>query len=185
MKKSIIALLVAFCMFVVGCTSQQKVVTALQGVSIAASVAVPTIIALEASGKINAADAKLALTYAGLVSTASSKATAELQSNDPSNTKISVIIADFEPIAAPSIGSSSPEVFAAVNAISSAVTLLVSELKSGQITVTTSRNAPTSVKVAIDNLKLSRSDKNVLKQVKKTCEGLVVQVNTWRPQLVK
>jgi len=176
MRKSIIALLVSFCMFFTSCTSQQATVIALQSITIAASVAVPTIAALEASGKVNTIDAKLALTYAGLVSTAASKASVELQSSDTNTVKINNIIGYFEPIAAPSIGSSSPQVFAAVSAISSAVTLFIGELKSGQITVTASRNAPAPIKVSIDSLKLSRSDKNVLKDIKKTADKVSTQV---------
>jgi len=176
MKKSIIALLVAFCMFVVGCTSQQKVVVALQAITIAASVAVPTIAALQASGKINSTDATLALNYAGLVSSAASKTSVELQSSDVNTVKINTIIGYFEPIAAPSIGSSSPQVFAAVSAISSAVTLFIGELQSGQITVTASRNQPTSAEISINSLKLSRADKCVLRDIKKSADTLSSQV---------
>lgn len=169
-------------MFVVGCSSQLTEVVALQAVSVAASAAVPTIIALEATGKVSSADATLAINYAGLVGKAASEASTELASSDTTQVKITAIIGYFEPIAAPSIGSSSPDVFAAVSAIEGAVSLFLTALKSDQTTVSAVRGAA-AVKVA--NLKLGLKDKHIVNQVKKQSDATCAKVGAWKPVQTK
>lgn len=178
MKRSIIAMLVAFCMFVTACTPQQTTVTALEAVSIAATTAIPTIIALEALGKIDPTTAELALSYAKSVSKASSLASTEFQSTDTNAVKISVIIADFQPVVEPSLGANvSPEVFAAVQAIAGAVQLFISNLKTGQ-KVAAVRGAPAS---HLNLLKLSHADKSKLTKIKKAVLVNVAKVELWVP----
>jgi hypothetical protein len=179
MKKAIIALMLTFCMFVTSCTPQQTAVTALEAVSLAATTAIPTIIALEAVGKVDPATAAVALQYAKAVSTASSLAATELNSSDTNAVKVSVVIADFEPVVAPSLGANvAPEVFAAVQAISSAIQLFITNLKSGQL-VTAARGA--SGVAQLNLVKLSHADKTKLVQIKKTSVANVAKVNAWVP----
>ena len=166
-------------MFVTSCTPQQTTVTALEAVSIAATAAIPTIIALEAVGKIDPATATIALSYAKSVSTAASLSATELNSSDTNAVKVSVVIADFEPVVAPALGPNvAPEVTAAIQAISGAIELFISNLKNG-LQLAAARGA--SGVAQLNLVKISHADKTTLAQIKKTSLANVAQVNAWVP----
>lgn len=176
MKKSVIALLISACMFIAGCTTQTTAVVTLESISLAASTAIPTIIALQAAGKISEQNATLALNYAKLVSVATSETSVELKSSDSDAVKVDKITNYFAPLVAPYIGVDSPEASAAIDAISSSVTLFLSELKTGKVTMLSTIRGETVL-----DLKISMKDRHILSQIKTVADACVVKVNSWTP----
>lgn len=171
--KSILAVFMAcvMCLASVGCgTPTSNLITALNAVSDAASVAVVVTQALVATGQVDQATANLVSTYATSVSNAVNTSTTELNSKDTNAQKIAVITAAFAAVAAPAFGANAPAVLAAINAVTAAINIFISQLNSSTV-VTAAKAAPHAPIV------LNSADKAMLKKIKaKTAQTLAAAV---------
>lgn len=152
-KLTTLLLTVVLCISMVGC-STSNLVTALNAVSDASSVAVVVTSSLVALGKVSPDVAAQVSTYAQGVSKAVTVANAELNSSDTNPVKITVITAAFAQVATPAF-SNAPEVSAAISAVSVAVQIFLNQLTSSGV-LTLARTSP-DVKI-----KMSVGDKLTL-----------------------
>lgn len=131
MLKSIVSVLLVCTLLMVGCTppNTSQLVTALNAVSDAASVAVVVTSGLVAFGQVDPAVGDQVATYATGVTQAVSTSIAELNSADTNPVKIDVITAAFAKVAAPAIGNV-PQVNAVIDAVSAAVKNFLNNLTS-------------------------------------------------------
>jgi len=157
----------------VGCgTPASNLVVALNAVSDAASVAVVVTQALVATGKLDQATANLVSTYATSVATAVNTSTTELDSKDTNAEKIAVITSAFAQVAAPAFGSNAPTVLAAIQAVTAAINIFISQLNSSSVTSLAKLAPHVSPKMA-----MGRADKAMLKKIKtKTAQTLAAAV---------
>lgn len=170
--KSIIAVLMtlALCIFTVGCSTTSTLVTTLDAVSDAASVAVVVTQGLVATGSVDQTTANEVASYCTAVSTAVNESITELNSTDTNAVKIDLIVADFTQVATPAFGSDASQVSAAISAVSSAIQLFLNELHSTNVLLAaqTHPTAPLS-------LAMNRADRSTLKRIQaKTARTLAV-----------
>jgi hypothetical protein len=166
MKKLLsLFLALVLCLVSVGCSTQTSdLVTALNAVSDASSVAVVVTSSLVAMGKLDPAVGDQVSQYATAVGGAVTTSIAELNSSDPNPQKITVISAAFAKVAAPAIGSAAganaQQVSAAIDAVSAAVKIFLGRLNSSG-TLKLANAAPTA------KIKLEPGDKALMKQIQK------------------
>lgn len=166
MMKSIVSVLLVSTLLLVGCTppTTSNLITALNAVSDASSVAVVVTSSLVALGKLDPAVAAQVSMYSTGVSQAVNVSVAELNGPDSNPTKIATITAAFAKVAAPAFGSNAPEVSAAIDAVSAAIKIFVNQLTSSGL-LKLAKAAPTA------KITLTSGDKTVLKQItKKTAQ---------------
>ena len=161
--KSILAVFMALVLTfsLVGCGSTSQLVTALNAVADASSVAVVLTETLAGTGKIDPAVATQVANYAQGVTTAVQESIAELSSADTNPVKITKITADFAAVAAPAFGpGTSPQIQAAIQAVSAAVQLFLNQLHQPTV-LTLAKVSP------VKAVKLSVGDKSALKSINK------------------
>ena len=163
--KSIVAVLMVACLSfgTVGCSNQTStLITSLNAVAEASSVAVVVVAGLQAAGKVSDADAALVTTLSVQVGTASNKSIAELNSADSNPQKITVISALFANIVIPQFntGLSAATVNGIVQAVAGAIQVFLGQLH-GNAVLTAAHAYPT------EPIKLSRGDKNTIKAIQK------------------
>lgn len=172
--KSILAVFMASVMALasVGCgTTTSNLITALNAVSDAASVAVVVTQALVATGAVSQADANLVSTYATGVATAVNTSTTELNSKDSNAEKIAVITTAFAEVAAPALGPNSATIEAAIQAVVSTISIFIAQLNSSTV-VTAAKLVPHAPIV------LNSADKAMIKKIKaKTALTLAAAVS--------
>lgn len=162
MFKSFVSVLLVCMLLLVGCTppNTSQLVTALNAVADASSVAVVVTQSLVALGKVSPDVAAQVATYSTGVNQAVTTSVAELNSTDTNPIKITKISAAFAAVAAPAFGSQSPAISAAVSAISVAIELFLNQLNSAGVLKMAAR-APN---VAPASLML-KGDKDLLKKI--------------------
>jgi hypothetical protein len=168
--KSVQAILATFmagilALTTVGCTPTSNLVTTLNAVADAASVAVVVAQGLAAAGKISPADAALIATYASGVSTAVTESITELSSSDTNPIKITKISGFFAAVAVPAIpGGSALAPY--ITAIVQVVTQFIGQLNSSTV-LTAAKVAPKAP------LKLTMGDKMALHKTKKKADATI------------
>ncbi len=167
--KSVVAVFMALvlCLASVGCGNgtQSNLITALNAVADAASVAVVVVDGLAATGKISPADAALVATYVTSVGTATNQSITELNSTDTNSVKIGKITGYFAVVAAPALPPSiGPLIGPIISAVVTTIDLFIHQLN-GPAVVTAAAAAPRAA------IKLTGADKAALKSIqKKTAE---------------
>jgi hypothetical protein len=135
MMKTIVSIFLVCTLLLVGCTppNTSQLVTALNAVSDASSVAVVVTQSLVALGKVSPDVANEVAVYSQGVSGAVTTSVAELSSADPNPVKISKITAAFAAVAAPAFGTNAPAVSAAIQAVSTAINIFLNQLSSAGV----------------------------------------------------
>lgn len=172
MFKSIVSVFMAtiLCLASVACTPAQtsSLVTALNTVSDAASVAVVITSSLVAVGKVDPSIGNQVSVYASGIGGAVNVSVTELNSNDTNPQKIAAITAAFTKVAVPVMGPNGQQISAAIDAVSATVKIFLSHLNSAGV-LKVAKNAPTA------KIVLSSSDKSMLKKIEqKTAKTLEV-----------
>jgi hypothetical protein len=162
-----------------GTVTPSSLVTDVQDVGDAASVAVVTAAALEATGAISAADAQLVENVGAGVAADCDKSITELQSADSSTVMVSKVVGYFEATGISTAGLS-PQATALVVAISAAVQVLLNQLKSPTVAAAAAMAREASPTVA-----LSRNDRKALSSVQVKARTTVVAANGWKPRHAK
>lgn len=161
MMKSIISVLLVCVLLLVGCTppNTSQLVTALNAVAEASSVAVVVTQSLVGLGKVDQDTANLVAVYAQGVDKAVATSIVELNSADTNAIKISKITAAFALVATPAFGANAPQIAAAVQAVSAAINIFLGQLNSSGML---------KMAAAAPNVKpaslLSKGDKAMLKK---------------------
>lgn len=163
MVKSMLAVFMAavMCFTTVGCgnaPTPSQLVTALNTVADAASVAVVVTQSLVATGKVDAEIGVQVSVYAQGIGTAVNTSIAELNGPAPNPQKIQAIVAAFAKVATPAFGEKAPQVNAAIEAVSAAVKIFLNNLQSSGV-LKAAKDHPN----ASPNIVLSKSDKATLK----------------------
>jgi hypothetical protein len=135
MMKSIVSVFLVCVLLLVGCTppNTSQLVTALNAVADASSVAVVVTQSLVALNKVSPDVANEVATYSQGVSTAVTTSVAELNSSDSNPVKISKITAAFAAVSAPAFGTQAPAVTAAIQAVSTAINIFLNQLQSSGV----------------------------------------------------
>jgi hypothetical protein len=177
MLKSIVSVLLVCTLLMVGCTppNTSQLVTALNAVADASSVAVVVTESLVALGKVSPQVAAQVSTYATGVNGAVTTSIAELNSTDPNPVKITKITAAFAAVATPAFGTQAPAITAAINAVATAVEIFLGQLNSS----TTVKLAKVAPKVAPTSL-MVKGDKDLLKKI----QAKVAETNAKAAKLV-
>lgn len=159
MRRSAIAAVTAFTLFLGGCSPPQ-VTSSLEAVSTAATAAIAVTLGLEAAKVIPPAVADQLLQYAQAINTAAAKAAKdEADTNLTPAQRIAALAADFSGIAIPAVPQEyRAQVQALVTAISSAVEVFLGAVQA-------TRAMAASRTTVIVQVKLSAGDKAVLKRV--------------------
>ena len=167
--QSVVAVFMALVMglFSVGCGTASNLVTLLNAVADAASVATVVAAGLAATGTISQTDATAVATYATEVSTAVNQSVTELGTTDTNPVKITDITGYFAAAIAPNFSGGSALV-PVIQAIVTTVTQFISQLTSSTV-LTAARVAPT---VSV-SLVLTRADKSLLKKTKATATATI------------
>lgn len=164
MRNAITSILLVTALFAttIGCTTTTStIVTALNAVSDAASVAVVVTSSLAAVGKVDPAVAAQVSDYAAGVTTAVQASIAELKTTDANPQKILVISSDFAKVAVPAFaGTNSAPILAVIDAVQTAVKNFLSQLNSNGV-LTVAKAMPTKT------VKLTSGDKTMLKEIDK------------------
>ena len=162
MMKSIVSALLVCTLLLTGCgtSTPSNLVTALNAVGDAASVAVVVTQALVATGTVSQDVATKVSTYATGVSGAVTTSIAELNSTDTNPVKIANITAAFAKVAVPAFGSNAPAVTAAITAVQVAIDLFLNQLGSPVVAAAAKAAPKVSPMVA-----LNHADKSLLKKI--------------------
>jgi len=171
MMKSLVSCFLVCVLLLTGCgtTTPSNLVTALNAVGDAASVAVVVTQALVATGAVSPDVAAQVSTYATGVSGAVTTSIAELNSTDTNPVKIANITAAFAKVVAPAFGTNAPAVQAAITAVQTAIDIFLQQLGSQTATMAAAK-APTVSPM----LALSRADKSLLKKIETKAEATKV-----------
>jgi nitrate/nitrite-specific signal transduction histidine kinase len=176
MKKIIVSVLLVCSLLMVGCTpNTSNLVTALNAVADASSVAVVVTQALVALGKVSPDVGNQVGVYSTAVDQAVTTSIAELNSTDINSVKIADITAAFAKVVTPAFGTQAPEITAVVNAVVAAVDIFLNQLNSTGV-LTAAKVAP---KVAPASL-LAKGDKTMLKKI----QTKVAETNALAAKLV-
>jgi len=181
--KSILAMFMAavLCLTTIGCggSTTSNLVTALNAVADAASVAVVVTQGLVSTGTVSQADATLVATYSTAISTAASQSITELGTTDTNVVKIGKITADFAAVVAPNVPGGAA-IAPLILAITSAVQIFMSQLNSAPV-VAAAKAAPH----APVSLVLSGADKTLLKKTQATAASTVLKANVLKASVAK
>lgn len=171
MMKSIVSILLVGTLLLVGCgtTTPSTLITALNAVGDAASVAVVVTQALVATGTVSPSVAAQVSTYATGVSNAVTTSITELNSTDINTVKIANITAAFAQVVVPVFGTNAPAVQAAISAVQVAVDIFLQQLNSTAV-VSAAKANPT----VAPTLVLTRTDKSLLKKIETKAEATKV-----------
>lgn len=163
-------LVVVLALLLVACSSS-TLITSLQLVEDAVTVAIPV---LQAAGVDPAALAQ-AQTYLTAVETATTQATTELASTDTAAVKAAKIASYFAAAVAPDIGNA--QVAAVVRAVAAAVQSFLALLNPGQAAAVAHLNqGQTTVASAPQSAKLSLGDRRKLGQIRSSAEKHLAQL---------
>lgn len=178
MMKSIVSVFLVFTLLLVGCTppNTSQLITALNAVADASSVAVVVTQSLVALGKVDQATADKVATYATAVDGAVTTSIAELNSTDTNAIKISKVSAAFAAVAAPAFGTQAPAITAAIAAVEAAVNIFLNQLNSSGV-LTAAKVAPNVKPTSL----MVKGDKVLLKKV----QAKVAETNALAAKLKK
>jgi hypothetical protein len=166
MMKSIVSVFLVCTLLLVGCTppNTSQLVTALNAVADASSVAVVVTGSLASLGKLSPDVASQVATYSQGVNGAVTVSIAELSSLDSNPVKITKISTAFAAVATPAFGDKSPQVGAAIQAVSAAINIFLNQLHSAGVL---------KLAVAAPHAKpmdlLKKGDKATLKKTQAKC----------------
>jgi hypothetical protein len=175
MMKSIVSVLLVCTLILAGCgtSTPSNLVTALNAIGDAASVAVVVTEALVATGSVSPDVAAKVSVYATGVSGAVTTSIAELNSTDTNPVKIANITAAFAKVAVPAFGSNAPAVSAAISAVQAALDIFLQQLNS-PVVAAAAKAAPTASPMLV----LNRADKSLLKKIGIKAEATKVAAAT-------
>jgi hypothetical protein len=179
MMKSIVSVLLVCVLLLVGCTppNTSQLVTALNAVADASSVAVVVTGSLVAVGKVSPDVAAQVANYSQGVNGAVTVSIAELNSADTNPVKISKISAAFAAVAAPAFGDKSPQVAAAIQAVSAAINIFLNQLHSSGV-LKLAAAAPHAKPMDL----LKKGDKAALKKTAAKCVETNAQAELLKKQ---
>lgn len=162
--KSIVSVFLVFVLILMSsCTpTTSNLITALNAVADASSVAVIVTQSLVALGKVSPDVANQVSVYAQGVDQAVTTSIAELNSNDTNPVKITNISAAFAKVAAPAFGNNAPLVVTAIGAVTVAIDIFLRQLNSSQV-LAAAKGAPT----VAPSLTMTRGNKAMLKNISK------------------
>lgn len=172
MKQSILALVmtVVMCFTNIGCSTPEtsQLVTALNAVADASSVAVVITSSLVATGKVDPAIATEVSSYATNISVAVTASIAVLNGTEPNPQKIAAITAAFGKVAAPAFGENAPQIAASIDAVSAAVKIFLNRLTSSGLLK--AANAAPNAKIVLE-----KGDKAKMKEIQKKAAEVTAQ----------
>lgn len=174
MKSVLSVFLCAVLMFVtVACEAPKtsEVIVALNAVADATSVSVVVASSLVAMGKVDPEVAEQVRAYSESVGVAVRTSITELNGNATNPEKIAAITTAFAKVATPALGEQSPQVAAAIDAVSAAIKVFLNRLNNSGVL----RAAASAPKAKI---KLSSSDKALIKNIEKKMAETKILANT-------